>query len=185
MDKQIYLMNKYQKDANTIAYVYSEEIVLIKREYASDGRAELFEIIQTADDEKVISRRKLEADEMKVSDFDFIKEQLTDVTAEENKAEWRITHKNVSLDCSVNEMALFLPSVEDEYISGNFSDEEKITYENALKVLDMCLTETQKRRFIRNKYHGETTRKIAESEGTSQAAVFKSISLSEEKIKKF
>ena len=185
MDKQIALMKKLQKDPDTIAYAHCDEIILIKREAAEDGSAVLVEITISIDTEKATSKRSILDSEMQLSDFDAMKKLLTDRTTEEFNADWRITHRDVDLDKLENTDILCLPSVEDEYIEKFEGEEDYRTMENAMSILNECLTDTQRTRFIRNKYNKESTRKIAECEGVSQAAVSKSIARSEENIKIF
>jgi len=184
MDKQLYLMNRYQKDDNTIAYAFSEEIILIKREYAADGTAELFEIIISAESSKAKSKRRISDSEMKVDEFDAMKKLLTKSTKALHKTDVKISRRDCDLERLENTEMVCLPSVEDEYI-GQYEADDTQTLENGIKILDQCLTEIQKRRYIRNKYYSESTREIAEREGTNQNAIFKSIALSEKKIKKF
>ena len=185
MDKQLYLMNRYQKDDNTIAYAFSEEIVLIKREFTAGNIAVLYEIILNIETEKVISKRKIEDSEMKVSEFDKMKKILTDDTKAENKVEWRIAHKNVSLEYFDNTDLLCLPSLEEEYIERFEGEEDYRTLENALFIINSCLTEKQQKRYVQCKFKGETTRSIAMKEGVSQRTIQDSIELSEKKIKIF
>lgn len=185
MDKQIALMKKLQKDPDTIAYAHCDEIILIKREAAEDGSAVLVEITISIDTEKATSKRSILDSEMQPSDFDAMKKLLTDRTTEEFNADWRITHRDVDLDKLENTDILCLPSVEEEYIEQFEGEEDYRTIENAMSILNECLTDTQRTRFIRNKYNKESTRKIAECEGVSQAAVSKSIARSEENIKNF
>ena len=187
MDKQIALMKKLQKDPNTIAYVHSDEIILIKREYAEDGSALLVEITINIDTEKTTSKRSIQDTEMSLSEFEAMKELLTNHTVEEFNADWRITHKDVGLEKLENTDILCLPSVEEEYIERFESDEDGdfYTIENAMEILNLCLTDVQKERYIRHKMNQEPTTQIAASQGVSQASVYESIVSSENKIKKF
>jgi hypothetical protein len=185
MDNQIYLMNRYQKDPNTIAYAFNEEIVLIRREYIEDGTAALFEITINIESNKAKTKRRISDAEMKADEFETLKKILTETTKEEHKTDVKISRRNCSLDKLENTDMVCLPSVEDEYIKGYEAEDDPRTIENAMTMLSHCLTDIQKTRFIRNKYCGETTREIAASEGISQAAVFKSIELSEKKIRNF
>ena len=185
MDKQIALMKKLQKDPDTIAYAHCDEIILIKRESAEDGSAVLVEITISIDTEKATSKRSILDSEMQLSDFDATKKLLTDRTTEEFNADWRITHRDVDLDKLENTDILCLPSVEEEYIEKFEGEEDYRTMENAMSILNECLTDTQRTRFIRNKYNNESTREIAQSEGKRQNAIHESIALSEKKIKNF
>ena len=187
MDKQIALMKKLQKNPNTIAYVHSDEIILIKREYAEDGSALLVEITINIDTEKTTSKRSIQDTEMSLSEFEAMKELLTNHTVEEFNADWRVTHKDVGLEKLENTDILCLPSVEEEYIERFESEEDGdfYTIENAMESLNLCLTDVQKERYIRHKMNQEPTTQIAASQGVSQASVYESIVSSENKIKKF
>lgn len=185
MDKQIALMKKLQKDPDTIAYAHCDEIILIKREAAEDGSAVLVEITINIDTEKATSKRSILDSEMQLSDFDAMKKLLTDHTTEEFNADWRITHRDVDLDKLENTDILCLPSVEEEYIERFEGEEDYRTIENAIYILDFCLTEIQKKRYIQNKMKGKSTYQIAAQEGVSQHAIQDSLKLSEKKIKKF
>ena len=187
MDKQIALMKKLQKDPDTIAYAHCDEIILIKREYAEDGSAVLVEITINIDTEKATSKRSIQDTEMSLSEFEAMKELLTNHTVEEFNADWRITHNDVALEKLENTDILCLPSVEEEYIERFESEEDGdfYTIENAMEILDLCLTDVQKERYIRHKMNQEPTTQIAASQGVSQASVYESIVSSENKIKKF
>ncbi|MBR3997407.1 MAG: hypothetical protein IKI93_03585 [Clostridia bacterium] len=187
MDKQIALMKKLQKDPDTIAYAHCDEIILIKREAAEDGSALLVEITINIDTEKTTSKRSIQDTEMSLSEFEAMKELLTNHTVEEFNADWRVTHKDVGLEKLENTDILCLPSVEEEYIERFESEEDGdfYTIENAMEILNLCLTDVQKERYIRHKMNQEPTTQIAASQGVSQASVYESIVSSENKIKKF
>ena len=187
MDKQIALMKKLQKDPDTIAYAHCDEIILIKREAAEDGSALLVEITINIDTEKTTSKRSIQDTEMSLSEFEAMKELLTNHTVEEFNADWRVTHKDVGLEKLENTDILCLPSVEEEYIERFESEEDGdfYTIENAMEILNLCLTDVQKERYIRHKMNQEPTTQIAASQRVSQASVYESIVSSEKKIKKF
>ena len=186
MDKQLYLMNRYQKDDNTIAYAFSEEIILIKREYAADGTAELFEIVISVESSKAKSKRRISDSEMKVDEFDAMKKLLTKSTKALHKTDVKISRRDCDLEKLENTEMVCLPSVEDEYIAIHFKEEGiEVSIENAMRILDLCLTDVQKDRYIRHKMNQEPTTQIAASQRVSQASVYESIVSSEKKIKKF
>jgi hypothetical protein len=62
---------------------------------------------------------------------------------------------------------------------------EPHTVDEALAVLEKCLTETQRRRYLLHTRDGKSTRHIAQSEGVSQHAIMDSLQESERRIKKF
>ena len=185
MDKQLYLMNRYQKDDNTIAYAFSEEIILIKREYAADGKVELFEIIINAESSKAKSKRRISDSEMKVDEFDAMKKLLTKSTKALHKTDVKISRRDCDLEKLENTEIACLPSVEEEYIAQYEEDGNHQRLQAATHILMSCLTEIQRKRYIQNKIKGEPTRKIAEKEGVSQRTVQDSIEQAEKKIKKF
>ena len=77
MDNQLAFMKKLQKDPDTIAYAHNEEIVLIKRVVGDDG-TRLLEVMLNPENGNKISERVIVETEMKLSDFDTMKEFLTE-----------------------------------------------------------------------------------------------------------
>ena len=75
-------------------------------------------------------------------------------------------------------------STEDEVLEKLEPADNPYTYENAMRILDACLTETQKRRYLKYRKYGMTVRDIAIEEGVYHKAVADSIILAEKKIKK-
>ena len=66
-----------------------------------------------------------------------------------------------------------------------FEDRPMWTIENAMDILEQCLTETQRRRYLLYARDGKSTRQIAQAEGVSQRTIMDSLQESERKIKKF
>ena len=185
MDNQLAIMKKLQKDPGTIAYAHNEEIVLIKR-VANDDGVHLIEITLDTETGSKISERSIPDSEMKLSDFDTMKEFLTEETRQEFNADWNVTKLNVDIDKLENTDLLSVQSVEDDYIELLDAEvEDYRTLENAMKVLDSCLTKIQKKRYILSRAKGLSTREIAEKEGVSQRTVQDSLELAERKIKNF
>ena len=184
MDNQLALMKKLQKDPDTIAYAHNEEIVLIKRVVDDDG-VRLTEVTLNRENGSKVSERVIEDTEMKLSDFDMMKQLLTEETRQEFNADWSATKLNVDFDILEKTDLFSVQSVEDDYIeSQNVADNFR-TLENAMKVLDSCLTKIQKKRYILSRAKGLSTREIAEKEGVSQRTVQDSLELAERKIKIF
>ena len=185
MDNQLALMKKLQKDPDTIAYAHNEEIVLIKRVTDDDG-TRLFEVTLNPENGSKISARIISDSEMKLSDFDTMKEFLTEETRQEFNADWSATKLNVDIDKLENTDLLSVQSVEDDYIERHDDEvEDYRTLENAMKLLNSCLTKIQKKRYILSRAKGLSTREIAEKEGVSQRTVQDSLELAERKIKIF
>ena len=185
MDNQLALMKKLQKDPDTIAYAHNEEIVLIKRVVNDDG-VRLTEVTLNPQNGSKISERVIENTEMKLSDFDTIKQLLTEETRQEFNADWSATKLNVDFDILEKTDLFSVQSVEDDYIESLDAEvEDYRTLDNAMKVLDSCLTKIQKKRYILSRAKGLSTREIAEKEGVSQRTVQDSLELAERKMKIF
>ena len=184
MDNQLALMKKLQKDPDTIAYAHNEEIVLIKRVVDDDG-VRLTEVTLNRENGSKVSERVIEDTEMKLSDFDMMKQLLTEETRQEFNADWSATKLNVDFDILEKTDLFSVQSVEDDYIERQNVSDDFRTLENAMKVLDSCLTKIQKKRYILSRAKGLSTREIAEKEGVSQRTVQDSLELAERKIKIF
>ena len=184
MDNQLALMKKLQKDPDTIAYAHNEEIVLIKRVVNDDG-VRLTEVTLNPQNGSKISERIIHESEMKLSDFDTMKEFLTEETRQEFNADWSVTKLNVDFDILEKTDLFSVQSVEDDYIERQNVADDFRTLDNAMKVLDYCLTKIQKKRYLMSRAKGLSTREIAEKEGVSQRTVQDSLELAERKIKIF
>ena len=113
MDNQLALMKKLQKDPDTIAYAHNEEIVLIKR-VVDDDSVHLIEITLDTETGSKISERSIPDSEMKLSDFDTMKEFLTEETRQEFNADWSVTKLNVDFDILEKTDLFSVQSVEDK-----------------------------------------------------------------------
>ena len=184
MDNQLAIMKKLQKDPDTIAYAHNEEIVLIKRVVDDDG-TRLFEVTLNPENGSKTAERIIHESEMKLIDFDTMKEFLTGETRQEFNADWSVTKLNVDFDVLEKTDLFSVQSVEDDYIERQNVADDFRTLDNAMKVLDSCLTKIQKKRYILSRAKGLSTREIAEKEGVSQRTVQDSLELAERKIKIF
>ena len=184
MDNQLALMKKLQKDHDTIAYAHNEEIVLIKRVVDDDG-VRLTDVTLNPENGNKISERNIPDYEMKLTDFDSMKQLLTEETRREFNADWSVTKLNVDFDILEKTDLFSVQSVEDDYIERQNVAYDFRTLENAMKVLDSCLTKIQKKRYLMSRAKGLSTREIAEKEGVSQHTVQDSLELAERKIKIF
>ena len=122
---------------------------------------------------------------MKLTDFDSMKQLLTEETRREFNADWSVTKLNVDFDILEKTDLFSVQSVEDDYIERQNVAYDFRTLENAMKVLDSCLTKIQKKRYLMSRAKGLSTREIAEKEGVSQHTVQDSLELAERKIKIF
>ena len=185
MDNQLALMKKLQKDPDTIAYAHNEEIVLIKRVVDDDG-TRLLEVTLNPETSSKISERIISDSEMKLSDFDTMKEFLTEETRQEFNADWSVTKLNVDIDKLENTDLLSTQSVEDDYIERHDADvEDYRTLKNAMSVLDAALNEKQKRWFLMAHSDGLSDREIARREGVAHTTVSRGMTVIGKKIKKY
>ena len=86
----------------------------------------------------------------------------------------RTTRRNIRLDESICSCVDDLFEISDEH-----------TLEEAMDILEQCLTKTQRRRYLQYTYGDKTTRQIAQAEGVSQRSVMDSLQESERKLKIF
>lgn len=167
MDNQLALMKKLQKDPDTIAYAHNEEIVLIKRVVDNDG-TRLLEVTLNPETSSKISERIISDSEMKPTDFDTMKEFLTEKTRNDFNTDWSATKLNVDIDKLENTDLLSTQSVEDDYIERLDAGVESYrTIENAMSVLDAVLNEKQKQWYLMAHREGLSDREIARREGVA------------------
>lgn len=91
----------------------------------------------------------------------------------------------LSIDQFAETELLSTESAEDEVLEELEPTSNSYTYVNALQVLNSCLTEVQKRRYLLYVRDGMTLRQIASHEGVGFSKIQKSINQAKEKIKKF
>lgn len=77
------------------------------------------------------------------------------------------------------------PSVEEDYLIKMQSGERERLHDLLMDGIMSCLTEVQRRRFLRYYADGLTFRQIAAEENTSHMAIYDSIVSSREKLRKF
>ena len=185
MDNQLALMKKLQKDPDTIAYAHNEEIVLIKRVVDDDG-VHLTEVTLNPETGSKISERIIHESEMKLSDFDTMKEFLTEKTRNDFNADWSATKLNVGIDKLENTDLLSVQSVEDDYIERLDADVDNYrTLETAMSILDAALNEKQKRWFLMAHSDGLSDREIARREVVAHTTVSRGMAVIGKKIKKY
>lgn len=185
MDNQLALMKKLQNDPDTIAYAHNEEIVLIKR-VVDDDSVHLTEVTLNPETGSKISERIISDSEMKLSDFDTMKEFLTEETRREFNADWSATKLNVDFDVLEKTDLFSVQSVEDDYIErldAEVGVEDYRTLENAMSILDAALNEKQKRWFLMAHREGLSDREIARREGVAHTTVSRGMAVIGKKIK--
>ena len=185
MDNQLALMKKLQKNPDTIAYAHNEEIVLIKRVVGDNG-VRLTEVTLNTENGSKISERIVSDSEMKLTDFDTMKEFLTEETRNDFNADWNVTKLNVDIDKLENTDLLSVQSVEDDYVERqDTAVEDYRTLENAMSILDAALNEKQKRWFLMAHREGLSDREIARREGVAHTTVSRGMTVIGKKIKKY
>ena len=184
MDNQLALMKKLQKDPDTIAYAHNEEIVLIRR-VVDDDSVHLTEVTLNPENGSKISERIVSDSEMKLTDFDTMKEFLTEETRREFNADWSATKLNVDFDILEKTDLFSVQSVEDDYIERQNVADDFRTLDNAMSVLDSALNEKQKRWFLMAHHEGLSDREIARREGVAHTTVSRGMAVIGKKIKKY
>lgn len=116
-------------------------------------------------------------------DFAELKAMSDEIYYQQDRQEYRISHRNVSISGMEDTLVASAPSVDVELIQ---KDEEKRALEAAIRLLESGkLTAVQKRRFCFHFFQGLSIRQIAKLEGVHQRAVWDSLMWAEKKLKKF
>ena len=181
-----YSINKRTED---IVYSYANgEIDRYVKEKNADGeptgRIILIHISESGNE----TRRVLSKSEMTLEQFDRIKSFSDEEYRDEERAdvcEWRNTVSQSGFEECGN--GIFADSGEDEFITGYGSEPvtDVRTIENAMKIIDACLTEKQKKRYIAYFAGKKSQERIAREEGVIQRTVGDSIELAKKKISLF
>ena len=178
-NKSDYAINKNTDD---IVYFFADGAE--KRYRKENGK--VYQINTTTDG--TITKVELPTWEMSIDEFDRIKPISNSDYHEREKNDKRTTRENVSINKLLDTDCVADSSAEDKYIdyldSLNAPPETR-TLKNAMTILDKCLTETQKRRYISHYQDGLSTREIAKKEGLAQRTIMDCLELTEKKINKF
>lgn len=115
-------------------------------------------------------------------DFAELKALSDEIYYQQDRQEYRVSHRNVSISAMEDSMIASALSVDAELIQ---KAEEKKALEAAIRLLESGkLTTVQKRRFYLHFFQGLSTRQIAKLEGVHQRAVWDSLMWAEKKLKK-
>lgn len=194
MNKELAKMKKLQNDENTIAYVHGDIVILYRRVTVDENRTALLEIKLHPDNGQTISKRELTSDEMSLDEFERIRAVLFNSTKEEFNSESAQTYKNVSYEQLANSASLALSSVEDEYIAKleklDRSCAEAInplaeTTENAERIMDLLLSEKQKRWLKMSILEELSDREIARREPCAHTTVSRALRTIRKKFEKY
>ena len=133
-----------------------------------------------------ITERLLPEWEFPLSEFDRMKSISDEDYRERNKGDVLEHRHTVSLtDLEETKICSQELSAEDEYLNSFNEDDDFRTIENAMVIIDECLTDAQKRRFIMHYYEGLSCRDIAAIDGVDWTSIRECISASNKKINKF
>lgn len=183
-----YKLNKNTKD---IVYRYvTGEMDRYKKELDASGKPTGRILLIHTDTRGRESTRALSESEMTVEQFDQVKAFSDADYHKSEKGDVYKWIKAISLTGLEDSPAIeYSPSAEDEFFRsyeiGDDEAEEFRTMDNAMAIMDSCLTKTQKRRFVAYYYDRKTMDEIASHEGVDRRAVGYSIAAANRKIKKF
>ena len=117
------------------------------------------------------------------TDFAELKALSDEIYYQQDRQEYRVSHRNVSISGMEDTLVASALSVDAELIQ---KAEEKKALEAAVRLLESGkLTDVQKRRFCLHFFQGLSTRQIAKLERVHQRAVWDSLMWAEKKLKKF
>ena len=116
-------------------------------------------------------------------DFAELKAMSDEIYYQQDRQEYRVSHRNVSISGMEDTLVASALSVDAELIQ---KAEEKKALEAAIRLLESGnLTDVQKRRFCLYFFQGLSTRQIAKLEGINQKTAWESLMWAEKKLKKF
>ena len=115
-------------------------------------------------------------------DFAELKARSDEIYYQQDRQEYRVSHRNVSISGMEDSVIASALSVDAELIQ---KAEEKKALETAIRLLESGkLTDVQKRRFYLHFFQGLSTRQIAKLEGINQKTAWESLMWAEKKLKK-
>lgn len=115
-------------------------------------------------------------------DFAELKAMSDEIYYQQDRQEYRVSHRNVSISGMEDTLVASALSVDAELIQ---KAEEKKALEAAIRLLESGkLTDVQKRRFYLHFFQGLSTRQIAKLEGINQKTAWESLMWAEKKLKK-
>ena len=116
------------------------------------------------------------------ADFMELKALSDEIYYRQDRQEYRVSHRDVSINGMEDTIIASALSVDEELVQ---KDEEKKALESAKCLLESGkLTAVQKRRFMLHFFKGLSIRQIAKLEGVHQRAVWDSLMWAEKKLKK-
>lgn len=116
------------------------------------------------------------------ADFSELKALSDKIYYQQDRQEYRVSHRDVSISGMEDTLVASAPPVDVELIQ---KDEEKKALEAAIRLLESGkLTDIQKRRFYLYFFQGFSTRQIAKLEGINQKTAWESLMWAQKKLKK-
>lgn len=177
-NKSDYAINKNTDD---IVYRYADGTE--KRYLKENGK--VYQIVKDGKSTKTV---ELPSWEMTVEQFDWMKSVSDEDYHERELHTKRTTRENVTIGKLTETNCVADRSTEEEYFD-NLDDPDAPpdirTMENAMEIINVCLTEKQKRRYVQHHFCGISTVEIAVIEGVKQQSVSENLVAAQKKIKKY
>jgi len=117
-------------------------------------------------------------------DFLMLKALSNEIYHNQDKSENSQTKKNTSYSLLEETDECSTQSLEDEYFASLDKNNEP-TFIDGISVLNACLTNTQKRRYLLYYFQGKTMDEIAGLEHVDKSSVFDSLEAAKKRIKKY
>lgn len=191
MDDQLNRIWASNKRKDVIVYPHGGETVIYSRQPAGGGRPAVIRETRIDTETRESVRRDLDPSEMDEEEFLRVKELLDEDTREWFRREKNRTYLDVCFDSLEETDLACLPSPEDEAEEAAEREERRRreetgplrrTAENAYRILDSCLSEKEKRRFLAFYRDGMSARAIAEREKVCHTTVSRSLAVIRKKV---
>lgn len=190
--KSFYAMNKKNCNSDQITYPFMDgEIVTIKRIQSENGSVTFVEVRKSADG--VVTTSPLPDTIMNDKTFTQIRASLMEISKREDYEDTRYSHRIYSME-GLNEGSISCESVEEEYITKEDIIEQKLLEEsditvrsinNAIKILDLLLSDKQKKWYLMSVQDNLSDREIARREKVAHTTVSRSLKVIKKKFEKF
>lgn len=189
--KSFYAMNK-NNNSDQITYPFIDgEIVTIKRVRSGNGCVTFMKVRKSA--EGVVTTSPLTDTDMNDKIFAQIRTSLMEISKREDYEDTRYTQRIVSIE-GFNEETISCESAEDEFITAEDIIEQKLIEEsditvrsinNAIRILNLILSDKQKKWYLMSVQNNLSDREIARREKVSHTTVSRNLKVIKKKIQKF
>lgn len=178
---EIYKLNKNNPD---LVYNFADELITYRKETDENGALQIVEYRKKngRKGKNTTTRRVVPSYELTVDEFDIWKKKLEDEALDYWHTDHQQTRNNVSIEKLLETDLVACESVEEEMIRQNDEQQSRLARLKEANELLECLTETQRRRYIKAVAYKKTNRMIASEEGCTHQMVSKSVSQAEARI---